>query len=94
MTIPSTPVPTVREFILQEAQKSYPEPVRAGDLRRRMHEQYGAQVHEKTFGMTLYRLSKEDLPPIQRRGRQDWYFVPEEDRPAAARLRAEIEIMS
>ena len=67
---------TIKDFILSEAGRDYPEPVRAADLRRRLINQYGVTVHEKTFGMTLYRLSKETPPRMRRQGKQDWCRRP------------------
>lgn len=72
--------PTVREFILAEAEAAAPGPVRAADLRRKYEEKYGLTVHEKTFGMSLYRLSL--LEYMRREGHADWFFIPEHQRPA------------
>lgn len=71
--------PTVREFILAEALAAAPGPVRAADLRKKYEEKYALTVHEKTFGMTLYRLSERDF--MRREGHADWYFIPEHARP-------------
>lgn len=70
---------TVREFIRKEAENAFPSPVRASALRRKLKETYGLEVHEKTIGMTLYRMSQQDPPLMRREGRQDWFFVPDPD---------------
>jgi len=88
MTLTTRAAPTVREFILHEAEKAYPGPVLAADLRRRMADLYGVQVHEKTFGMTLYRLSKEDPPRMLRKGRQEWFLIQPNESEAAEKTAA------
>jgi hypothetical protein len=83
---PSTPTaaervlqrPTVREFILSEAQAAYPSAVRAADLRHKYEDLFAVPVHEKTFGMTLYRISQK-TGRVRREGHADWFFVPPED---------------
>ena len=63
--------PTIREFVLETAKQAYPNHIRAVELRRQL-ETKGIITHEKTIGMTLYRLSKEQL--LRRSGRS-WFFV-------------------
>ncbi|WP_435640724.1 hypothetical protein [Micavibrio aeruginosavorus] len=74
---------TIKEGILEEAEKAYPKPVRASQLRKVLERRRGETLHEKTIGMTLYRLSKQSLV---RRDGWDWYFVPAQknETPAAA----------
>jgi len=84
LSSPPSPRPTVRQFILRESERVYPEPVRAAGLRQRFLDDYGVPVHEKTFGMTLYRLSREKPPRMRREGKQDWFFVPPETNSAAS----------
>jgi hypothetical protein len=62
----------IKDYVLEAAKQAYPNPVRATLLRKHLEEQ-GVTVHEKTMGMTLYRLSTQGL--IKREGR-DWFFVP------------------
>jgi hypothetical protein len=71
---------SVRDHILEAAQAAYPKSVRAAALREQLEEK-GIFVHEKTVGMTLYRLLKKRF---LRRDRWDWYFVPEGKRQTAA----------
>jgi uncharacterized protein (UPF0335 family) len=61
----------IRQFVLDEAQRAFPDPVRAKNLRESLKAK-GRDVHDKTMGMTLYRLSKEGE---MRRDGWDWYYV-------------------
>ncbi|MEQ1709322.1 MAG: hypothetical protein ABL864_13425 [Terricaulis sp.] len=70
--------PTVKEFVLEQARLAFPQSIRAAQVRRALKDQLGTEVHEKTVGMTLYRLSKEGS--IRREGAADWFYVPEEHR--------------
>jgi hypothetical protein len=72
--------PTIREFVLAEAQSAYPNPVLAADLRQTYETRYGHSIHHKSIGMTLYRLSQERRAAIKRQGQSDWYFIPEDRR--------------
>jgi hypothetical protein len=74
--------PTVQQFTLVQAEARYPGPVFAAELRKEYERLYGHAVHEKTFGMTLYRLSQMDYAPIRREKRADWYFIPPDERTA------------
>ncbi|MDZ4777273.1 MAG: hypothetical protein SGJ23_10860 [Alphaproteobacteria bacterium] len=78
---------TVKEFILDRARIAFPNPVRASQLKRAYEDATGRQVHSKTFGMSLYRLSQEG--GMRREGHQDWYFVPEDQRHASGRVAIE-----
>lgn len=71
--------PTVRDFILERARLAYPNPVRAAQLRRAYEELTGRAVHDKTFGMSMYRMATTD-GTMKRVGAADWYFVPEDQR--------------
>lgn len=72
--------PTVRDLVLSAIERAHPNPVRASTLRRELAN-IGHATHEKTVGMTLYRLSKEG--GVRRVGGRDWYFVPESERGAS-----------
>lgn len=74
----ATPI-NVKDFVLEAAKAAYPRAVRAAALRRRLQEA-GRVVHEKTIGMTLYRLSRYGL--IRRDG-FDWFYVHEMERDEA-----------
>ncbi len=67
--------PLVKEIVLRALEDSYPLPMRAADVKVAIEKEIGRTVHDKTPGMTLYRLSKDKL--VHREGR-DWFFVPQE----------------
>ena len=71
---------TVRDVIIEEGARAYPKSVRASDVRKLLTDR-GYKVHEKTAGMTLYRLSTKN---IFRREKLDWFFIPEDQRPKVA----------
>ena len=64
---------TVREMVLDIARAAYPKPIRAKAVQTQLEQARGEKLHYKTIGMTLYRLSKDDL---MRREGYDWFFVP------------------
>ena len=65
--------PTVREGVLARLKAIHPKGSKAGELRTFMEETYAMELHEKTVGMTLYRLSQDQK--VRRDGRT-WFFVP------------------
>lgn len=66
-----------KDFALEVLAHEYPKPIRAAELAARAERELGRKFHEKTAGMTLYRLSHDH---ITRRVGWDWYFIPPEDR--------------
>lgn len=66
--------PTIRDLVLSAIRKAHPKAVRASTIRRELAN-LGHATHEKTVGMTLYRLSKDGL--TRRVGGRDWYLAPE-----------------
>jgi len=66
---------SVRELVLQRLELAGPKGMKAADLRSHLERVYGIQTHEKTVGMTLYRLSKAE-PSLARRDGTTWFFVP------------------
>ncbi len=68
---------TIKELVLEEAKAVYPEPIRARTIREKMEALRGETLHEKTIGMTLYRLLKDGA---LRRNNWDWYYIPEDER--------------
>lgn len=74
MSVPAQKMPTVKEFILKAAQEAWPNRVRASELRRQMFDKFGWELHDKTAGMTLYRLLKEGR---MKRSGSDWFWNPE-----------------
>ena len=65
--------PTVRDGILAILETIAPRGQKANELRTFLESTYGMKLHEKTVGMTLYRLSRERA--VRREGRI-WFFVP------------------
>lgn len=78
--VPAAPAsrgrPKIKDLVLEAAEKTYPMPVKASDIRRDLASR-GHAIHEKTVGMTLYRWVRKGR--MRRTGR-DWYFVPLEQR--------------
>ena len=70
--IPAEGTATIREFALAQAKAAFPQPVRASELRKQL-EADGRPTHEKTVGMTLYRLLREGH--LRREG-HNWFFLP------------------
>jgi hypothetical protein len=69
--------PSVRDLVTEQLQRAHPEPLRAAALRDWLLEHQKMDVHEKTVGMTLYRLAQKGLA---RRERHNWFWVPETER--------------
>lgn len=68
---------TIKERILEAVERAYPKAVRAAVLRQYLEDEFRIKTHEKTVGMTLYRLLRDGY--VRRKG-WDWFFVPEADR--------------
>jgi hypothetical protein len=60
------PMPTIREIALMRLREVGPAGLRAKTIREYIQTTYGVECHEKTVGMTLYRLSNERL--VRRNG--------------------------
>jgi hypothetical protein len=69
--------PSVRETVLGHLKLVGRSGAKAHAIREAYEQQFGAKLHEKTIGMTLYRLSKE-IPPLARREGRTWFFVQPE----------------
>ncbi|MGY3486109.1 hypothetical protein ACVW1C_003992 [Bradyrhizobium sp. USDA 4011] len=67
--------PKVKETILERLRLAAPNGLKAAELRQYYENAFSAKLHEKTIGMTLYRLSKDEL--VRRDGRV-WFYVPPE----------------
>jgi hypothetical protein len=67
--------PTIREIALEQLKSAGEAGIKAAPLRDYIERTYGEIIHEKTVGMTLYRLSKE-IPPHVRRSGHTWFFIP------------------
>ena len=76
----NVPLPkTIREHAIEAAQQAFPNPIRAAAVRA-MLDSMGIKTHEKTVGMTLYRLLREGSAGAT----VGTGFIPELERPAAA----------
>jgi len=64
---------TVKDFVLKHLEAIYPETVRSRNLQEMYERETGQNIHEKTMGMTLYRLLKDEL--VSRDG-WNWRFNP------------------
>jgi hypothetical protein len=67
------PRPTVREVALMRLRAAGDKGAKAAEIRDYFERTYGEVVHEKTVGMTLYRLLKANLV---RRDGHTWFFGP------------------
>ena len=65
---------TVREAVINALKHVGPWGAKASQLRLDYEQQHGTKLHDKTIGMTLYRLSKETPPLVRREGRT-WFFA-------------------
>lgn len=72
-TIRGTPRPTVREVALSRLRDAGAKGAKAADIRDYFERTYGQVVHEKTVGMTLYRLLQANQV---RRDGHTWFFGP------------------
>ncbi len=77
-TVPSLK-PSFKEAAIEFLQKVYPRGLKATHIRALAQSHYGIGAHEKTAGMTLYRLKKEGL--VRRNGLY-WYSLAPERHPA------------
>jgi hypothetical protein len=73
VTIGAPPRPTVREVALMRLRAAGDKGAKAADIRDYFERTYGEVVHEKTVGMTLYRLLKANQV---RRDGHTWFFGP------------------
>ncbi|MGE0109201.1 MAG: hypothetical protein AB7S81_05470 [Bdellovibrionales bacterium] len=65
--------PTLREFVLAALKEQHPNSLKARQIQERYETLYG-KIHDKTVGMTLYRLTTSPDGEVVRNGR-DWSFV-------------------
>jgi hypothetical protein len=66
--------PKVRDVTLDRLQAAGDRGQRASDIRGFIEQSYPVKLHDKTVGMTLYRLSQENL--VHRKG-QVWFYGPQ-----------------
>jgi hypothetical protein len=72
--------PTLKEIALSRLKAAGNAGSKAADIREFIQKNYGAEIHEKSVGMTLYRLSEEGL--VRREG-HTWFIVQETMNPGA-----------
>jgi hypothetical protein len=65
--------PTLREAVLSRLAAAEDRGLKAAPIREWFETTFGEQIHEKTVGMTLYRLQKEGL--VRHEGHV-WFLVP------------------
>jgi hypothetical protein len=66
------PAGKIKDLVIMKLREAGPEGMKAADIRKFIENAEGRQVHEKTVGMTLYRLSTEGI--VRRDGRT-WFLV-------------------
>jgi len=74
----STPKRTLREVVLRRLDDAGEQGVKANEIRDYVEDNYPDGFHQKTIGMTLYRLAKEGLA---RRDGRTWRRVGEDRQP-------------
>ncbi|TQF29219.1 hypothetical protein [Bradyrhizobium sp. UNPA324] len=67
-------MPTIQEILLERLQEAGDKGSKAAPLRDYIQQTYSIEIHEKTVGMTLYRLLRKGL--VRREGHV-WFFVPQ-----------------
>lgn len=76
---------SIKDHVIETAQEAYPHPIRASALRHQLATM-GIATHDKTIGMTMYRLLRDGT--LRRDGR-DWFYVPSPRRHDAADQRGD-----
>lgn len=66
----------IRDQVIEELKLAGESGIKTSEIRQNFMDR-GIEMHEKTVGMTLYRLSKEN---IARREGRIWFFVPDAER--------------
>lgn len=75
-SLPRPQIPKIQDILLQRLQEAGETGSKAAPLRQYIEDTYTIEIHEKTVGMTLYRLLRKGL--VRREG-HIWFFVPQED---------------
>jgi hypothetical protein len=68
-------MPKIRDIVLDRLQAAGDQGTKALPIRKYIEDTYHQDIHEKTVGMTLYRLSQEGLA---HRNGHIWFFGPEQ----------------
>lgn len=69
--------PQFKDVALDYLKEAHPKTLKAAQIQNRCEILLGRKFHEKTAGMTLYRLAKDGL--VRRIGRAHWLYVPQTD---------------
>jgi hypothetical protein len=77
---PLSPAASIRDLVIERLEAAGAVGALASDIRKYIEALRGTELHEKTVGMTLYRLSRDGL--ARREGRT-WFFVPEAKNPGS-----------
>ena len=64
-------MPKIRDIVLDQLREAGNRGQKAAPIQKYIEESYHTLLHEKTVGMTLWRLSKEDM--VYRKG-QTWFY--------------------
>ncbi|WP_146604483.1 hypothetical protein [Rhodoplanes roseus] len=64
--------PRIRDIVLERLRQAGSKGSQAAPIREYVQKEHSAEIHEKTVGMTLYRLSREG--EVRREGR-NWFIV-------------------
>lgn len=70
---PPEKAPKIKDFVADSLRKAGDHGIKAAEIRLLLQATHNIETHEKTVGMTLYRLSREGLA---RRDGITWFFVP------------------
>lgn len=73
--LPETATPKISDAVLECLIIAGEKGAKVGEVKSYLSLMYGIETHEKTPGMTLYRLSQQK-PPLARREGRTWFFVP------------------
>lgn len=81
-------VPPIRQIVLDCLKLAGTQDSKAAAIQAHIEQTYRVKIHDKTVGMTLYRLSTEGL--VRRDGRT-WFIAPKAMNPGAATPGSEVE---
>jgi hypothetical protein len=68
-------MPRIKDVTLDRLRAAGDMGQKASEIQGYIVTTYGSGIHEKTVGMTLYRMSQEDPPLVHRKG-HTWFFGP------------------
>ena len=76
-------MPRVSDIILDRLKAAGAKGSKAAPIQAYIERTYGTKIYDKTVGMSLYRLSREEPPKVRREG-HTWFIVPETVNPGVA----------